>query len=310
MHEHITRALYYFDIHLLYASLVGFAAWALTSILGGSATTKYWIWVATSLNFILPVGAVLDKFWSSHLSWATPLGIIGDFANTISQGRTATMLSVVWLLCATLMLTRLCLRIRAERRDTRATGGQSARLSRPGFVAQGVPVRFAETWHAPAVDGVLHPHISLPHGIDRLLSEHELNAVLIHELTHARRRDNLIRLIHEVSLCVLWFHPLVWIAGSRLALYRELSCDESVIHSAHGEELVSALAKLANPDKALLLQASSSSFISHRLARLAAQPQPTYRAASMLLTVVFGAVLFWGVFGTVAHTACCFLAKR
>src|SRR6266566_4938213 len=30
MHEHITRALYYFDIHLLYASIVGFAAWALT----------------------------------------------------------------------------------------------------------------------------------------------------------------------------------------------------------------------------------------------------------------------------------------
>jgi beta-lactamase regulating signal transducer with metallopeptidase domain len=310
MHEHITRALYYFDIHLLYASVVGLVAWALTSIRGGSATTKYWIWVATSLNFVLPVGAVLDKFWSSHLSWARPLGIIGDFANTISRGRTATMLSVVWLLCATLMLMRLCLRIRAERRDTSVTASPSGRLPRPGFVAQGVPVRFAETGQAPAVDGVWHPYVSLPYGIDRLLSEHELNAVLIHELTHARRRDNLIRLIHEVSLCVLWFHPLVWIAGSRLALYRELSCDESVIQSAHGEELVSALAKLANPDKALLLQASASSFISHRLARLAAPPQATYRAASMLLTVVFGAVLFWGVFGTVAHTACCFVVKR
>jgi hypothetical protein len=93
-------------------------------------------------------------------------------------------------------------------------------------------------------------------------------------------------------------------------LYRELSCDESVIQSAHGEELVSALAKLANPDKASLLQASASSFISHRLARLAAPPQPTNRAASMLRSVVFGAVLLWGVFGTVAHTACCFLVKR
>jgi len=267
MHEHIARALYYFDIHLLYASMVGLAAWALTSILGGSATTKYWIWVATSLNFILPVGAVLDKLWARHLSWAAPLGIIGDFANTSTQGRTATMLSGVWLLCATLMLTRLCLRIRAERRDAQAAAGQSARQSAPAFLAQGVPVRFAKNGQAPAVGGVLHPYISLPYGIDRLLSEHELNAVLIHELTHARRRDNLIRLIHEVSLCVLWFHPLVWITGSRLALYRELSCDESVIQSAHGEELVSALAKLANPDKALLLQASASSFISHRLAR-------------------------------------------
>ena len=310
MHEHITRALYYFEIHVLYASMVGLAAWALTSIRGGSATTKYWIWVATSLNFVLPVGAMADKLWASHLSWATPLGIIGDFANTISRGRIAAILSVVWLLGATLMVARLFSRIHADRRDAQAAADQSAHESKRGFLAHGVPVRFAENRQAPAVAGVLRPYISLPNGIDRLLSEHELDAVLIHELTHARRRDNLIHLIHEVSFCMLWFHPLVWIAGSRLALYRELSCDESVIQSALGEELVSALAKLANPKKPLLLQASASSFISHRLARLAAPPQPTYRAASMVLSSVFGAVLLWGICGTVAHTACCFFAKR
>jgi hypothetical protein len=52
-----------------------------------------------------------------------------------------------------------------------------------------------------------------------------------------------------MALCALWFHPLVWITGSRLALYRELSCDESVIQSGHGRDLVSALAKLANPEE-------------------------------------------------------------
>ncbi len=306
MHEYIARPVYYAGVHLFYASLVWLAAWTLTSIVRGTATTKYWIWVATSLNFVLPLGAVLDKSLAAHLSWAKPLGVIGDAGLRIADN--ATMVGAVWLLGAMLMAGRLCLRIRADRRDAQA--GQSAADSKPGFLVQGTPVRFSPARNGPLVDGVLRPHICLPDGIDRLLTKSELNAVLLHELTHARRRDNLIWLIHEIGLCLLWFHPLVWVTGSRLALYRELSCDESVIQSAHGRDLISALAKLANPKEGFLLQATASSFLSHRLARLnAASPQRTCRAANATLAVVFGAVVFAGVLGTVAHTACCWVAR-
>jgi hypothetical protein len=90
----------------------------------------------------------------------------------------------------------------------------------------------------------------------------------LHEVVHARRRDNLIRLLYELSLCTLWFHPLVWLAGARMAVYRELSCDESGIRRAHGQALVSALAKLAVPERALFLQATASSHLSHRCHRV------------------------------------------
>jgi beta-lactamase regulating signal transducer with metallopeptidase domain len=303
MPEHVVQAFYYAAIHLLFASIVSLAALALTSVRRGSATTKYWIWTVTSVNFFLPVGAILDRLWATHLSWARPIGSIGGPINDFLQNAAAAaLLGVVWLLGATLMLVRLCRRIRAERGSTRE--------ERPGFLAHGVPVQFAANGQGPQMAGLLHPRISLPYGIDRFLSEPEINAVLIHELTHARRRDNLTRLIYEGILCVLWFHPLVWLAGSRLALYRELSCDERVIQSGHGGDLVSALTKLANPEGTLFEQTTASSFLSHRLPRLAAaHPQQTCRAQSTLMTAAFAAVFLAGIFETVAHTACCFFGK-
>ena len=290
MLEHITRGLYYFEVHLLYASVVFLAAWLLTSLRGVSPTVKYWIWVATSLNFVLPVGAMLNKLWSSHLAWARPLGTIGDAAATLTHARSALVFANVWWLGAVIMLVRLCWRIRREREQALPAEGST---------------------ETPSVDGLLHPRISLPNSIERLLTASELDAVLIHESAHARRRDNLIWLIHELALCLLWFHPLVWITGWRLCVYRELSCDEVVIQRDGGDDLLSALAKLAEPRQPSLLRAGASSFLGLRIAQLAAsKPARASGMANAMVSVLFGLMFAAGIFATIAHTACCFLAKH
>jgi beta-lactamase regulating signal transducer with metallopeptidase domain len=227
-----------------------------------------------------------------------------------TAGATAIALASAWLLGTVAMLVRLALRLRIERRHF--TMPPALGRARPGFsfVARGVPVSFDSNAHTPAVNGVIRPRISLPHDISHLLTAQELDAVLLHELTHARRRDNLIRLVQELVLCVLWFHPLVWLAGRRLSVYRELSCDESVIERAHGRALVSALAKLAAPENTPFLQATASSHLRDRLVLLEATSCPSDGAASVLIAFLFASTVAAGVFGTVAHTACCFLVKR
>jgi len=308
MHEHLAPFVYYLEVHLLYASILCLAAWAITSIRGTSATWKYWIWVVTSCNFIVPLGGFFDRFGASTLAWATQLRGLDAIGVGLSH-RPGVALAVagVWLCGTAMMLGRLLLRLKADRHDARAGSSSRSPCQLPTL---DVPVRFSGTVQSPSVSGFVHPSISLPDGIDHLLSKRELDAVLMHEVTHARRRDNLIGLMQELVLCGLWFHPLAWLTAFRLALYRELSCDDSVIANGQGAYLVRALAKLALPEAPSLLQARASSFMSLRVARLAAsQPEARCFAANSLLAVLFAALLLACILGTVAHTAHCFVIR-
>jgi beta-lactamase regulating signal transducer with metallopeptidase domain len=308
MREHIAPFVYYLEVHLLYASILFLAAWALTSIRGATATWKYWIWVATSVNFMVPLGGFFNGFGASRVSWATQLHGLDDIGVVISRHLTAAaVLFGVWLFGAAIMLARLMVRLHRDRPDASAAGSRKATPLKSRFLKHGIPVTLSPTGEGPSVDGVLRPRISLPLGIDRVLNDRELDAVLIHEVTHAKRRDNLIGLMHEIALCGLWFHPLVWLTGSRLAMFRELSCDDAVIESSRGPDLVSALAKLADPGASRLLRSGAATLFSHRLVRLKTpQPHRAHVVAVPVLIMIYGAVLLACMIETIAHTPSCF----
>lgn len=75
------------------------------------------------------------------------------------------------------------------------------------------------------VMGFIKPKIFLPVG----LSESEKEYVILHEETHIKRFDHIVRLISFFALSIHWFNPLVWLAYYKSGEDMEMSCDESVI---------------------------------------------------------------------------------
>jgi TonB family protein len=100
-------------------------------------------------------------------------------------------------------------------------------------MAAGPEVRMSSALVEPALIGVFRPVLMLPNGIAEHLSRAQLDAVVAHELSHWRRRDNLTAAVHMLVEAVLWFHPLVWWIGARLIEERERACDEAVVREGH-----------------------------------------------------------------------------
>jgi beta-lactamase regulating signal transducer with metallopeptidase domain len=83
----------------------------------------------------------------------------------------------------------------------------------------------ANNLKTPFVLGLIRPKIYLPVG----LNVDERSYILLHEQTHIHRKDNIIKIVAFLILCIHWFNPLVWIAFMLMSMDMELSCDERVL---------------------------------------------------------------------------------
>lgn len=77
----------------------------------------------------------------------------------------------------------------------------------------------------PFTMGILFPKIYLPTG----LLDSEKDFIILHEQTHIRRGDHIIKLLAFFALTVHWFNPLVWVFFFAIEKDMEMSCDETVL---------------------------------------------------------------------------------
>ena len=144
--------------------------------------------------------------------------------------------------------------------------------------------------------GIRNPVILLPQGATVRLSDEELAAILIHELVHLERRDNLVVLLQRVLTSLLWFYPPTWLIDQKLLEERERACDEEVLRLTQAPETyASGILKVVGAClEGRMAGASSiggSSFKRRMADILSVEPPRTLGLCKRALTVAFGIAL-------------------
>jgi GWxTD domain-containing protein len=127
----------------------------------------------------------------------------------------------------------------------------------------------------PVVIGYLRPVILMPVGLLTGLPVAQIEAILLHELAHIRRRDYLVNLIQALAESLLFYHPAVWWISNAIRSEREHCCDDLVVAASNGDahgyaRALAALAETRRPTTAAL--AATGGTLMHRMKRLLAQP--------------------------------------
>jgi beta-lactamase regulating signal transducer with metallopeptidase domain len=150
----------------------------------------------------------------------------------------------------------------------------------------------------PGVWRVFGPIVLLPEAISSQLSDEELETLMMHEMAHVLRWDNLVSNLNMVVCCVFWFNPIVWLIDTWLLKEREEACDEVVLRwSGAGEIYASSIKKIYRfclSSRVSGLSAAGGSKLKHRLERIVAnRTGERFSMAHKLLvvTVIVGSVI-------------------
>jgi beta-lactamase regulating signal transducer with metallopeptidase domain/beta-lactamase class D len=101
----------------------------------------------------------------------------------------------------------------------------------------------------PMVWGVFRTSLLLPTRASEW-SPQRLRAVLLHELSHLRRRDPLALWIAHLALAAHWFNPLAWLAVRQLRREQELACDDCVLrHGLQASDYASEMLEIATTQR-------------------------------------------------------------
>jgi len=164
---------------------------------------------------------------------------------------------------------------------------------------------------SPLLIGFFHPCIVLPSAD---ISEKDFRYVILHELTHYKRRDMFYKWLVQITVCLHWFNPLVYLMSREVTKACEFSCDEAVVakmgcdHAQdYGKTLLDAMAAVGRYKENLgaVTLSENKELLKERLGAIMKFKKKSKAiqllTGTLTLCIVFSAA-FVGIYPTAAAT--------
>lgn len=228
--------------------IIALLAWLLLRAMGPrNSGTRFAVWFAALLGI-----AALPLFGN----WAANGAALAKRSEITMPAAWALYIFAGWLLVALAGLFRVGIGFWHLRRlrtscvpvDVAALDPVVQKTLAEFDSPRAVELCVSDQLRVPTAIGFTQPLVVIPTWTMQELSAAELNAILLHELAHLRRRDDWTNLIQKILGALLFFHPAVWWIEKKLALEREMACDDLVLAQttnprAYAECLVSLAEK-------------------------------------------------------------------
>jgi hypothetical protein len=140
----------------------------------------------------------------------------------------------MWMCIAILLLLRLCWQEWKTYRKYRSVDVLDPSVApfnlsdimRKSGIKRPVQLAVSEKFDVPSVYGIRQPKVVFPLHFLTTFSSKEIQWVVLHELSHIKRCDQLVFYFQTVVRVLFFFHPLVYVLDSKLYQCRECMSDD------------------------------------------------------------------------------------
>ena len=200
-----------------------------------SAKWHLWLIKINMIFYFVPIVSFYD-FFTRNLKSSTNLNSVNIVFNEIGKSNSSISITkylfIIWILGVVIISFWHFYCYKRFIRDIDISTYRDEQLESLVYnckknlnINSFIKVRRSYILTTPMIIGILNPIIIFPRNFD---CDYKLEPVIIHELTHYKRKDLLFKIIQLVIVTINWFNPIVYVMNNMFEKWCEISCDEIV----------------------------------------------------------------------------------